>query len=74
MIQGTHYTLLALLQSQMQSAKWPRSYPEDTSPGRAGCIGTQSIQYLFHTGIRGFPPALNKKNHQAYEFPPSTQT
>jgi len=53
MIWGTHYTLIGLLQSQMWSAKWPWSYPEDPSARGAGCKGTQSmllLEYLFHTG------------------------
>lgn len=56
MIQGTHYTLLALLQSQMQSAKWPRSYPEDPSLRGAGCIGTQNMFFLeYFTQDSGLP-------------------
>lgn len=54
MIQGTHYSLLALLQSQIQTAKWPWFYPEDPSPRGAGCIGTWSmafLEYLFHTRL-----------------------
>lgn len=64
MIQGTRYTLLALLQSEMQSAKRPQSYPEDPSLRGAGCIrytehAFPSIFVAHRT--RGFPPVLNKK-------------
>lgn len=65
MIQETHYTLLALLQSQIQSAKWPRSYPEHPSLRGAGCIGAQSmffLQYLFHTGLRASHQCSIKKS------------
>lgn len=54
MIQGNHYILLALLQSQIQSAKWLQFYLDDPSSRGAGCLGTQGmlfLEYLFYTGL-----------------------
>lgn len=41
MIQGTHFTLLSLLQAQIQWAKWDQSYLEGPLQRRAGCKCTQ---------------------------------